>query len=234
LFNGTEFGLTGGIFSQSQREIQRFSFELKCGNVYVNRTITGARVEIEPFGGFKMSGTGPKAGGKSYLHSFHLDRERPSVWLKEHSTIRRVPGQDGYLDRMFHKKICFVCKGGVSWFAKDCMDLLATKRVRFAAVAMDSISEEDLHDAIHFLDIEGVCNIGTPKTTNTEDYDVYVVAEELDAEVMKFIYYSADMDKKLLSVVTKNDYFTSDSLSDVFMNTRTFSVNTMRHGAELT
>ena len=234
LFNGTEYALTGGVFSQSQNEMQRFSYELECGNVYVNRTITGARVEIEPFGGFKMSGTGPKSGGKSYLHSFHLDRARPTIWLKEHSAIRRVPGQDGYLDRMYVKEICFVCKGGVSWFAKDCMDLLATKRVRFDAVGLDGISEEDIYDTIHLLDIEGVCNVRSSKAIDVPDYDVYVVADELDDEVMKFIYFNFDMDKKLPIVVSKNDYFTSDSLSDVFMNTRTFSVNTMRHGAELT
>lgn len=233
LFNGTVFGLTGGIFSQSQYEIQRFSYELKCGNVYVNRTITGARVEIEPFGGFKMSGTGPKAGGVSYLHSFHLDRERHPIWLKSHSAIREIPGQSGHLDRMFHKKICFVCKGGVSWFAKDCMELLTTKLVKFDAVGLDPIAEEDIHDTLQLLDIEHMCNVKSPTTMNDQTYDIYVVAEKLDVDVMKFIYYSIDTNRKIPIVVSKNDYFTSDSLSDALFNTRTFSVNTMRHGAEL-
>jgi RHH-type transcriptional regulator, proline utilization regulon repressor / proline dehydrogenase / delta 1-pyrroline-5-carboxylate dehydrogenase len=233
LFNGTEYGLTGGIFSQSQREIQRYSYELECGNVYVNRTITGARVEIEPFGGFKMSGTGPKAGGRSYLHSFHLDRERPSVWLKEHSAIRKVPGQDGYLDRMFHKKVCFVCKGGVSWFAKDCMDLLASKYVKFDAVGLDGRSELEINDAIRFLGITGSCDHISKRSHSNKKYDMYVVGDELDVDVMKFIYYSIDINKNLPIVITKFDYLTSESLSDALLNTRTFSVNTMRHGAEL-
>lgn len=73
LFNCTEYGLTGGIFSQSQDEIDWFTSAMEVGNIYVNRGITGARVGIEPFGGFKLSGTGPKAGGKSYLSSFHID-----------------------------------------------------------------------------------------------------------------------------------------------------------------
>ncbi len=71
LFNCTPFALTGGIFSQSQDDIDYLSKNLECGNLYINRTITGARVGIEPFGGFKMSGTGPKAGGAHYVFSLH-------------------------------------------------------------------------------------------------------------------------------------------------------------------
>ena len=72
LFNSTEYALTGGIFSQSQDEIDYYTERMQVGNIYVNRGITGARVAVEPFGGFKMSGTGPKAGGSNYLPSFHL------------------------------------------------------------------------------------------------------------------------------------------------------------------
>jgi len=71
LFNSTDYALTGGIFSQSQDDIDYLSKKLLVGNLYVNRTITGARVAIEPFGGFKLSGTGPKAGSKHYVYSFH-------------------------------------------------------------------------------------------------------------------------------------------------------------------
>jgi len=49
---------------------------MECGNLYINRSITGARVGIEPFGGFKMSGTGPKAGGKVYIPAFHIHKHR--------------------------------------------------------------------------------------------------------------------------------------------------------------
>ncbi|MBI4223465.1 MAG: aldehyde dehydrogenase family protein, partial [Deltaproteobacteria bacterium] len=71
LFNATEYGLTGGIFSQSQDDVEYLSRHLEAGNLYVNRPITGARVSIEPFGGFKLSGTGPKVGGPFYLEAFH-------------------------------------------------------------------------------------------------------------------------------------------------------------------
>lgn len=71
IFNGTEYALTGGIFCQSQDDIDYLAPKLLAGNLYINRSNTGARVAIEPFGGFKMSGTGPKAGSSAYLYPFH-------------------------------------------------------------------------------------------------------------------------------------------------------------------
>lgn len=73
LFNATEYALTGGIYSQSQDEVEFLQSRLEAGNIYVNRPCTGARVSIEPFGGFKLSGTGPKAGSPFYLDAFHVD-----------------------------------------------------------------------------------------------------------------------------------------------------------------
>ncbi len=70
LANQTPYALTGGVFSQSQRDIDFVISHLRCGNLYVNRAITGARVAIEPFGGFQLSGTGPKAGGHGYVQAF--------------------------------------------------------------------------------------------------------------------------------------------------------------------
>lgn len=72
IYNATPYALTGGIFSQSQDDIDFLLDRMETGNIYVNRTITGARVAIEPFGGFKMSGTGPKAGSTDYMETFHL------------------------------------------------------------------------------------------------------------------------------------------------------------------
>lgn len=72
IFNSTEYGLTGGVYGQSQDDIDFLVSQLRCGNLYVNRPNTGARVAIEPFGGFKLSGNGPKAGGRDYLGSFHV------------------------------------------------------------------------------------------------------------------------------------------------------------------
>jgi RHH-type proline utilization regulon transcriptional repressor/proline dehydrogenase/delta 1-pyrroline-5-carboxylate dehydrogenase len=72
--NGTEYALTGGLFSRSPAHIERVKAELEAGNVYVNRTMTGAMVARHPFGGFKMSGGGTKAGGRDYLLHFLLPR----------------------------------------------------------------------------------------------------------------------------------------------------------------
>ncbi len=70
LVNDVKYGLTMGIFSRSPSTVQRMARACEAGNIYVNRGITGARVGIEPFGGHKLSGTGPKAGGTEYLLAF--------------------------------------------------------------------------------------------------------------------------------------------------------------------
>jgi RHH-type proline utilization regulon transcriptional repressor/proline dehydrogenase/delta 1-pyrroline-5-carboxylate dehydrogenase len=74
LANDSEFALTAGLYSRSPQIIQRAKAELVCGNLNINRTITGAIVERQPFGGFKMSGGGTKAGGREYLQNFLVPR----------------------------------------------------------------------------------------------------------------------------------------------------------------
>lgn len=68
--NDTEYALTAGVFSRSPMSIAVASEELRAGNVYVNRAITGAVVGRQPFGGYAMSGVGSKAGGPDYLLQF--------------------------------------------------------------------------------------------------------------------------------------------------------------------
>ncbi|MEZ5413003.1 MAG: L-glutamate gamma-semialdehyde dehydrogenase [Opitutaceae bacterium] len=74
MVNGTDYALTGGLFSRSPKALERAQQELIVGNLYLNRGITGAIVERHPFGGFKMSGGGTKAGGKEYLQNFLFPR----------------------------------------------------------------------------------------------------------------------------------------------------------------
>jgi RHH-type proline utilization regulon transcriptional repressor/proline dehydrogenase/delta 1-pyrroline-5-carboxylate dehydrogenase len=74
MVNGSEYALTGGLFSRSPKALARAEQELLVGNLYLNRGITGAIVERHPFGGFKMSGGGTKAGGKGYLENFLFPR----------------------------------------------------------------------------------------------------------------------------------------------------------------
>ncbi len=68
--NGTEFGLTGAVYSSDQEKLERARREFHVGNLYLNRKCTGALVGVHPFGGFNMSGTDSKAGGREYLLQF--------------------------------------------------------------------------------------------------------------------------------------------------------------------
>lgn len=68
--NNTKYALTGGLFSRSPAHIQKVKSEFECGNLYINRGITGAMVDRHPFGGFKLSGIGSKTGGPDYLKQF--------------------------------------------------------------------------------------------------------------------------------------------------------------------
>ena len=68
VFNGTEYGLTGSYFGIEN--IEDAKRRLFCGNLYINRKCTGALVDVQPFGGFNMSGTCSKAGGRQYLLQF--------------------------------------------------------------------------------------------------------------------------------------------------------------------
>ncbi|MBV8207704.1 MAG: L-glutamate gamma-semialdehyde dehydrogenase [Acidobacteria bacterium] len=68
--NGTQFGLTGAVYSQNPEKLERARDEFHVGNLYLNRKCTGAMVGAHPFGGFNMSGTDSKAGGPDYLLLF--------------------------------------------------------------------------------------------------------------------------------------------------------------------
>ena len=68
--NGVRYALTGGLISRSPATIEQVRREFRVGNLYINRGITGALVERQAFGGFKMSGVGSKAGGPDYLLQF--------------------------------------------------------------------------------------------------------------------------------------------------------------------
>ncbi|MCL4248246.1 MAG: L-glutamate gamma-semialdehyde dehydrogenase [Anaerolineae bacterium] len=65
--NGTEYGLTGAVYSHDRARLEQARREFHVGNLYLNRKCTGALVGIHPFGGFNMSGTDSKTGGPDYL-----------------------------------------------------------------------------------------------------------------------------------------------------------------------
>lgn len=68
--NSTKYALTGGVMSRSRARLEQARREFEAGNLYLNRKITGSLVGVQPFGGFKMSGTNAKAGGPDYVRLF--------------------------------------------------------------------------------------------------------------------------------------------------------------------
>lgn len=72
--NATGFGLTFGLHSRLERRFDELAEKIKAGNIYINRSMIGAVVGVQPFGGQGLSGTGPKAGGPNYLHRFATEQ----------------------------------------------------------------------------------------------------------------------------------------------------------------
>ena len=83
LANATDYALTAGLFSRSPVHLERAASELRAGNVYLNRAITGAVVGRQPFGGYGMSGIGSKAGGPDYLLQFSDPRVSTENTLRQ-------------------------------------------------------------------------------------------------------------------------------------------------------
>lgn len=72
--NNSKYALTGGLYSRSPDNIEKVINNFSVGNIYINRSCTGAIVSRQPFGGFKLSGIGSKAGGPDYLKQFVVPR----------------------------------------------------------------------------------------------------------------------------------------------------------------
>ncbi|HEV2763946.1 MAG TPA: aldehyde dehydrogenase family protein, partial [Pyrinomonadaceae bacterium] len=86
--NDTEYGLTGAVYTNDEAKLERARREFHVGNLYLNRKCTGALVGVHPFGGFNMSGTDSKAGGRDYLGLFMqakvvAEKVRPGYSNKE-------------------------------------------------------------------------------------------------------------------------------------------------------
>src|SRR5438552_6342773 len=87
--NDSTFGLTGAVFTDNPEKIRRAEEEFFVGNLYFNRKCTGALVGVHPFGGFNMSGTDSKAGGRDYL----------GLFLQAKAISKRVGAQSNSVDR---------------------------------------------------------------------------------------------------------------------------------------
>ena len=91
LQNATPFGLTGGIHSLDDAEVDRWLDGVQVGNAYVNRGITGAIVQRQPFGGWKRSsvGCGPKAGGPDYVAEMVTATAVGHRWRRRRAVVSR-------------------------------------------------------------------------------------------------------------------------------------------------
>ncbi len=108
--NATGFGLTFGVHSRIDETIERVTALSGAGNQYVNRTVIGAVVGVQPFGGHGLSGTGPKAGGPLYVR--RLLSKAPPVSLE--SLPRPLPGPVGE-----HNEYMLRTKGTILCMARD-------------------------------------------------------------------------------------------------------------------
>jgi RHH-type proline utilization regulon transcriptional repressor/proline dehydrogenase/delta 1-pyrroline-5-carboxylate dehydrogenase len=114
--NSTGFGLTFGVHSRIDETIERATDLSAAGNQYVNRTVIGAVVGVQPFGGHGLSGTGPKAGGPLYVH--RLLSQRPP--MRSHDLPRDLAGPVGEYNRYALRP-----KGTILCVARDPADLQA-------------------------------------------------------------------------------------------------------------
>ena len=80
LANDTDYALTGGCYSNNRAHLERARHEFHVGNLYLNRKCTGALVDVQPFGGFNLSGTDSKAGGRDYLLHFLQAKSIAERW----------------------------------------------------------------------------------------------------------------------------------------------------------
>ena len=92
LANDTPYALTAGVFSRSPAHLDLARSALEAGNVYLNRGITGALVHRQPFGGYRLSGIGSKAGGPDYLQQFVVPRVVTENTLRRGFAPQRPPG----------------------------------------------------------------------------------------------------------------------------------------------
>ncbi len=92
LANDTPYALTAGVFSRSPAHLEQARSALEAGNVYLNRGITGALVHRQPFGGYRLSGIGSKAGGPDYLQQFVVPRVVTENTLRRGFAPQRQPG----------------------------------------------------------------------------------------------------------------------------------------------
>jgi len=211
VFNSTSYALTGGLYSQSQDEIEDFLNRAEAGNLYVNRPNTGARVGIEPFGGYKFSGTGPKAGGKNYLGSFG-EKIVDQVAIEVHH-YQEIPGQKSY--PLFTQKISnlliYSQNGILSSEARDLQTLALNLGIKVDLLLQENnLDNQTLKIALENTDI------------------CYV--ELIKDEPFKTVLNNLDLKRGLPKIIGARH---ARNFKNYLYIERSAAINTMRHGAPL-
>jgi RHH-type proline utilization regulon transcriptional repressor/proline dehydrogenase/delta 1-pyrroline-5-carboxylate dehydrogenase len=120
--NATGYGLTHGIHTRIDETVATILARIKAGNVYVNRNIVGAVVGVQPFGGHRLSGTGPKAGGPLYLLRLVRNATTPVP-----ASAIALPGPTGESNTLeFHPRGVVLC------LARDERTLVAQAKAALA------------------------------------------------------------------------------------------------------
>ena len=97
--NATGYGLTHGVQTRIDETVEAVCARVRAGNIYVNRNIVGAVVGVQPFGGDRMSGTGPKAGGPHYLE--RLVKGAPPPLPADVNAGLTLPGPTGETNTLY-------------------------------------------------------------------------------------------------------------------------------------
>ncbi len=138
--NATGYGLTHGVQTRIDETVETVIARIRAGNIYVNRNIVGAVVGVQPFGGDRMSGTGPKAGGPHYL--WRLVDGRPPPLAAAVNAGDVLAGPTGETNTLYLRP-----RGRIACIANDEGELAAQARVAIATgnVALLEASESGTH-----------------------------------------------------------------------------------------
>lgn len=219
VFNSTPYALTGGIYAQSQDDIDYLLPRLEAGNIYVNRPNTGARVGIEPFGGFKYSGTGPKAGGFGYIEMFGYSNIRHEIPKQN----RKIPGQLSFNDfsMPLGKGVLVVDSSSLDEKVITDLKLMLTLGNKLVIYMLEKNNRENIYKTL--------------KENGISLPEISTLTQKLD---FIYIHSNSQSYENILNLFNPQNIFkifsskTPYALQD-FSHIRSFAINTMRHGAPL-
>ena len=195
--------------------------------MYINRNITGARVSLEPFGGYYASGTGPKAGSNCYVGAFCINNDYRGVSYSETEELNKIPGQTNYTEYKKPKRICLVANEQPNQKILAITDELVVNEIPFDIICWN---DEYFDKISHHMIINNECEMYIDFDKN---YDVYIIADEVDEKTLSKISENFSFNDSLPVVVSKYDNFNELMFNNIFFNARTIVRNTMKHGAEL-